>query len=72
MLDYETGELKRSLHGFADVTPGEHTYPSGIAGYGKAGQENSFLFLVTSNFRGILPNSPGGITFLFDISDVEA
>lgn len=72
MMNYQTGELIKSLHGFAEVTPGEHTYPSGIAGYGKHGVENSFIFLVTSNFQGIRPRSPGGIVFAFDIGDIEA
>jgi hypothetical protein len=45
MLDLNTGDLVLSLHGFADVRPGEYTYPAGSGGYGNVGEEGSFVMV---------------------------
>eukprot|EP00004_Rigifila_ramosa_P016165 TRINITY_DN3807_c0_g1_i1.p1 TRINITY_DN3807_c0_g1~~TRINITY_DN3807_c0_g1_i1.p1 ORF type:complete len:488 (+),score=112.41 TRINITY_DN3807_c0_g1_i1:35-1465(+) len=81
VVDYETGELVLSLHGFNGSVADQYTYPAGVVGYGRAGQPGSFFALATSTLKGLLPPIPDpctidfscgvGVVYLVDISDIQ-
>lgn len=53
MLDYATGNLLYSLHGFDTFFPGEYLYPAGVSGYGTLGKKGSYLTIATSTQKGL-------------------
>lgn len=66
MVDYSTGELIYSLHGFNGSVADQYTYPSGVHGFGRAGQKGSFLVLTTSTLKGLQPFIPRPCGFNFE------
>jgi hypothetical protein len=49
MLDYNTGLLQYSIHGFTSFVPGEYSYPAGVHGFGSLFANNSMMALATSS-----------------------
>eukprot|EP00004_Rigifila_ramosa_P015703 TRINITY_DN3664_c0_g1_i5.p1 TRINITY_DN3664_c0_g1~~TRINITY_DN3664_c0_g1_i5.p1 ORF type:complete len:462 (+),score=128.11 TRINITY_DN3664_c0_g1_i5:868-2253(+) len=67
-VDYASGDLLLSLHGFNGTIPDQYTYPAGISGYGSAGAAGSFLNIVCGT-----NNAAAGLAsvVLIDISELQ-
>lgn len=74
MLDYATGDLLYSIHGFGNFFPGEYLYPAGVSGYGTMGRKGSYLTIATSTQKGLtvppLLKFGKAALFVMDISKV--
>lgn len=68
MVEYATGNLVLSLHGFTSVPNiNGYIFPSGISGYGKHGKPYSFIHLCATNAIQVLGT---GVNYIFDISRI--
>mmetsp|Transcript_52141 Transcript_52141/g.137097 ORF Transcript_52141/g.137097 Transcript_52141/m.137097 type:complete len:461 (+) Transcript_52141:32-1414(+) len=70
MLDYDSGQLKYSIHGFSDHRKLQYTYAAGVSGYGTLFQPNSMMALTTSAERMGIPVTGTGSIFLIDTSAI--
>ena len=68
LLDYDTGMLKYSIHGFGDYIAKEYTYPAGVSGFGTLFSNNSMMALATSAERLGVPIMGESTLWLIDTS----
>jgi hypothetical protein len=67
-VDYATGELHYSIHGFTDYIDKQYSYPAGTSGFGTLFQEGSMIALATSAEKFGIPEFGVGTLFMVDVS----